>query len=156
MNFVDANPLASCTAGGNGRTVMMVANQTLPKDVKPIFQVHVKGSHRPDLDQFLVQPTKDKWAPTSVIRFSTPAQPNMRQINENFTVKLTASDTSGRVSDNKWNFQYVEHEKKRAEGTRGGGYGWQGGNGYGAANRGGYGGIGHGQKDCIFCGGILD
>ena len=58
MNFVDAHPLASCDAGGNGRTVLMVADQTIPKDVKPLFQVHVQGSHRPDLDHLLVQPTK--------------------------------------------------------------------------------------------------
>ena len=88
INFVDATPLASCDAGGNGRTVVMVANQTLPADVRPIFQVHVQGSHRPDLDQYLVQPTKDHWAPTSVIKIATPPQPNLRQINELFTVKL--------------------------------------------------------------------
>ena len=169
MDFADANPLASCTAGGNGRTVMMVANQTLPEDVKPIFQIHVQGNHRQDLDQFLVQPTKENWGPTSVIRFSTPAQPNLHEINENFTVKLTARDSSGTVSNNKWDFQYVQHKKKESEGNRSGGCGWQGGhgcnnNGYGADNRGGYrggygggyGGSGQGQRDCMFCGGLLD
>ena len=55
MNFVDAHPLASCDAGGKGRTVLMVADQTIPNDVKPLFQVHV---HRPDLDHLLVHPTK--------------------------------------------------------------------------------------------------
>ena len=72
MDFVDANPLATCTSGGNSRVVMMVANQSLPEDVIPIFQIHVHGSHRPDLDQFLVQPTKQGWGTSSVIRFTTP------------------------------------------------------------------------------------
>ena len=154
MNFVDATPLASCDAGGNGRTVVMVANQTLPADVRPIFQVHVQGSHRPDLDQYLVQPTKDHWAPTSVIKFATPPQPNLRQINELFTVKLTARDSSGKVSGNNWDFQYVKHKTQAAEEGIGG-WGWQGWKSdYGCGA--GFGGHGYGQTECMFCKGILD
>ena len=153
INFVDATPLASCDAGGNGRTVVMVANQTLPADVRPIFQVHVQGSHRPDLDQYLVQPTKDHWAPTSVIKFVTPPQPNLSQNNELFTVKLTARDSSGKVSRSNWDFQYVKHKTQSGRGE----WGWQGGksdshNGCGA----GFGGHGYGQKECLFCRGIFD
>eukprot|EP00090_Calanus_glacialis_P045552 TRINITY_DN8531_c0_g1_i1.p1 TRINITY_DN8531_c0_g1~~TRINITY_DN8531_c0_g1_i1.p1 ORF type:complete len:169 (-),score=40.36 TRINITY_DN8531_c0_g1_i1:52-558(-) len=161
MDFVDANPLATCTSGGNSRVVMMVANQSLPEDVIPIFQIHVHGSHRPDLDQFLVQPTKQGWGTSSVIRFTTPPQPNMNKISENFSIKLTARNGSGNVSNSKFDFEYVEHNKVEDGQKRGGGSGWQGGNNfnnncYGAPNTGGYGGMGQGRRDCLFCGHILD
>ena len=111
MNFVDAHPLASCEAGGNSRTVLMVSNQTIPEDVVPICQVFVQGTHRPDLDQFLVQPIKDSSVPTSAIKFSTPAQPNLGMIKEDFSVMLTAQDSSDKVCEDKWEFQYSRHKK---------------------------------------------
>jgi len=152
MNFADANPLASCTAGGNGRQIMMVAYDFLPEDVTPVFQIHTNGSHRPDLDQFLVQPTKERWGSASVIRFPSPAQPYLQQIREDFSVKLTAKDSSGRVSENKWDFDYVQHKKSGASPRTGGG--WQpANNGFGG---GGYQGTGQDRKDCFFCGRILD
>ena len=146
MDFADANPLASCTAGGNGRKVIMVSYHSLPEDVQPIFQIHVGGSHRPDLDQFLVQPTKENFNPSSVIQFSTPAQPNLNQINQNFTVKLTAQDSAGRVSNNKWDFQYAQHEEREADGQ-----GNCQGRGQGRVQ-----GNGQGQRECIFCRADLD
>ena len=156
MDFVDAAPLASCEAGGNGRTVVMVENTTIPGDVRPIFQVHVQGNHRPDLDQFLVQPSKDEWAPTSVIKFVTPPQPNLKQINELFKIKLTARDSSGKVSGSNWDFQYVKHKTKSAEGGRGG-WGWQGRKRDSQSDCGArHGGHGYGETECIFCRGILD
>ena len=109
IDFVDANPLVTCTTGGNSRLVLMVANQSLPEDAMPIFQIHVHGSHRPDLDQFLVQPTKQGWGTTSVLRFTTPPQPNLGQIKEHFDIKLTARDSSGNVSSTKFDFDYVPH-----------------------------------------------
>ena len=111
MNFVDVHPLATCEAGGNGRTVVMVSNQTIPEDVVPVFQVFVQGIHRQDLDQFLVQPIKESWAATSAIRFSTPAQPNLGLISEDFSVILTAKDSSDKVCENKWEFQYSRHRR---------------------------------------------
>jgi hypothetical protein len=143
MDFVDATPLASCDAGGNGRTVVMVANQTLPKDVRPLLQ----GSHRQDLDQYLVQPTKDHWAATSVIKFVTPPQPNLWKISELFTVKLTARDSSGKISRSNWNFIYVKHKTQASEEGRCG-WSWQGGkieSHYGCGT--GLGGHGYGQTE---------
>ena len=70
--LIDANPLASCTAGGNGRSIMMFSNQPIPNDVSPVFQVYVNGNHRPDLDRHLKQPVReqiDQW-PSSVMKFS--------------------------------------------------------------------------------------
>jgi hypothetical protein len=126
MNFVDAHPLASCDAGGNGRMVLMIADNNLPKDVKPIFQVHVQGTHKPELDKFLVQPEKMDISPRSVLKFATPPQPNIRQINEAFSVKLTARNSVGIQSTNMWTFIYNEH-KTKVEEKSGGGCGWQGG-----------------------------
>ena len=156
MDFVDANPLATCTSGGNSRVVMMVANQSLLEDVIPIFQIHVHGSHRPDLDQFLVQPTKQGWGTSSVIRFTTPPQPNLSKIYENFSIKLTARNGSGNVSSSKFDFEYVEHNKvEDGQKIREGG-GWQGGDSFNNNCYGGYGGTGQGRGDCMFCGGLLD
>ena len=118
MMFVDAHPLASCDAGGNGRTVVMISNLTLAEDVVPIFQLYVNGSHRPDLDQFLVQPTKESWSTTSAIRFSTPAQPNLVRIHGEFTVKLTAMDSSGQVCEEMWDFKYYPHKQNKTEQTQ--------------------------------------
>ena len=72
----------------------------------------MNGSHRSDLDQFLVQPTKESWSTTSAIRFSTPAQPNLGRISGEFTVKLTAMDSSGQVCEDMWDFKYYPHNKQ--------------------------------------------
>ena len=87
ITFVDAFPLASCTEGGNGRNIKMIANEEIPQDVFPIFHVYVNGSHRPDLDHFLVQPTKDTWPTSSVIRFPSPPQSHLKNIKESVMVK---------------------------------------------------------------------
>ena len=161
ITFVDAFPLASCTEGGNGRTIMMIANQAIPQDVLPIFHVYVNGSHRPDLDHILVQPTKDIWPTTSVIRFPSPPQPYLKNIREGFMIKLTAKNLAGEVSDSRWDFQYVEHKKKEEGDLSGAGYSGHTGaetyNGqYQPNERETNGGRGNAPPNCIFCGGILD
>ena len=88
---------------------MMISNQAIPQGVSPIFHVYLSGSHRPDLDHLLVQPTKDTWPTTSVIRFPSPPQPDLKNIKESVTIKLTAKNIAGEVSDSKWGFQYSGH-----------------------------------------------
>ena len=165
---MDAFPLSSCTAGGNGRTVFMFGNDHLKEDLTPVFQIHVHGTHRPDLDHYLVQPVKVEWAPVSVIQFHTPAQPYLRKISEQFEVKLTARDSSERFIGKVWDFEYVLHKRKAAEGKENCQYGnlgkeengedcWKGGMGW--DNKGTITDMdirGNRPRDCIFCGGILD
>ena len=148
MDFVDANPRASCTAGGNSRTVMMVANQTIPHDVVPVFQIHVQGGHRPDLDQYLVQPTKQAWGwgTSTVLRFTTPPQPFLGDIKETFSIKLTARDGAGNISNTSFDFQYHQHSRggEARDGQRWGSlYQTQSNNNYQI-------------RKCLFCSEILD
>ena len=139
MDFVDALPLASCTSGG--RDIRMISNTTLADDIVPIFQVLVSGSHRPDLDQFLVQPTRDKYSPGSVLKFSAPPQPRFGELDyggERVQIKLTATDGTGRASSCSWDFEYSKH------GVGGG------------AGQHGYQGAGGQQWGCMFCLGLVD
>ena len=60
-------------------------------------------------------------------------------------------------SSSKWDFQYVEHKKKESEDNISSGCCCkEDNNGYGAGNSGGYGGSSQGNRDCMFCGDIID
>ena len=109
VTIVDAHPLASCTQGGGARSVAMVADQTLPHDMMPVFQIYVQGTHRPDLEQFLVQPSKQNTGASSVIQFQTQAQPRIPLITEVFTVKLTTRDSRDNLSSDKFDFMHFQH-----------------------------------------------
>ena len=115
VTIVDAHPLASCTQGGGARSVAMVADQTLPHDIMPVFQIYVQGTHRPDLEQFLVQPSKQSIGASTVIQFQTPAQPRLALIREEFTVKLTTRDSKGVVGREKFDFMYFQHSSSETQ-----------------------------------------
>eukprot|EP00092_Neocalanus_flemingeri_P013332 GFUD01014373.1.p1 GENE.GFUD01014373.1~~GFUD01014373.1.p1 ORF type:complete len:720 (+),score=156.72 GFUD01014373.1:162-2321(+) len=112
MDFYDATPHKSCIRGG--RKIIMVSEYNLAKDVSPIFEVYDDfGEPRPELDQFLSQPTDFNRRNQTII-FITPPQPRLHEITENlnnWTIKLLAKRKGDGYKSNKmFNFRYIDHE----------------------------------------------
>ena len=114
MDFYDATPHKSCVKGG--RKIIMVSEYNLAKDVSPVFQVYDEFDvHRPELDEFLVQPNKTEFnLKNQTIIFITPEQPRLLEIRNNmsnYNIKLLAKRKGDGYTSNKmFNFRYIEHE----------------------------------------------
>ena len=119
MDFYDATPHKSCVKGG--RKVIMVSEYNLDKKVSPIFQIYDQyDQHHPELDDLLIQPNKDEFnLKNQTIIFITPAQPRLREIQEqltNYKIKLLGKrgdgvvEGDGYTSNKMFNFRYIDHE----------------------------------------------
>jgi len=120
MDFIDAHPLLSCVKGN--RTIMMVSEYSLSKDVVPIFQIftidpiHQSEVHRVDLDHFLVQPEEVKEDSCIEVMdvhiiFRSPAQPRLELVTEPFAIKLAVKrNGDSNICSKKFNFKYIEHK----------------------------------------------
>jgi len=119
MDFYDATPHKSCVKGG--RKVIMVSEYNLDKKVSPIFQIYDQyDQHHPELDDLLIQPNKDQFnLKNQTIIFITPAQPRLREIQEqltNYKIKLLGKrgdgvvEGDGYTSNKMFNFRYIDHE----------------------------------------------
>jgi len=112
MDFYDATPHKSCDKGG--RKIIMVSEYNLDKKVVPIFQVYDEfEEHHPDLDVFLIQPSKFSLKNQTIV-FITPPQPRLQDIRtnlSNFSIKLLAKrGGDGYTSNKTFNFTYLDHK----------------------------------------------
>merc|ERR1719320_1103906 len=108
LDLADANPLRSCMQGG--RKIIIVSEQNLPKDVKPIFQIWSGDIERSDLEKYIAQPSDIKVKPGAII-FLTPPQPQLPNIDcKNLSLTLAVRRTKdGHISAKKFPFHYIPH-----------------------------------------------
>jgi len=110
LDLADASPLKSCDTGG--RKIIIVSEQKLPQDVKPIFQLWSGDTERKDLEQYISQPSEsDIKVRLDSIIFLTPPQPLLARLDsKDLTLKLAVKRTEdGHVSHKKFIFQYEQH-----------------------------------------------
>ena len=109
LELADASPLSSCVNGG--RKIMIVSDQTLPKDVEPIFQIWSEETQMKDLEKCLTQPYYFQVRNESIILL-TPPQGNLNGVNwNNLTLKLAVRRIEdNHISNNKFTFKYVPHD----------------------------------------------
>ena len=114
MDFVDAGPLRSCIKGK--RLVVVASEYILSKDIVPVFQVFTQDNNqdlvqRSDLEERIQQPDSVEIRNTAII-FSTPPQPLLHSITENFTLKLAIKrQGDGYICSKKFDFTYEPHSE---------------------------------------------
>eukprot|EP00092_Neocalanus_flemingeri_P000917 GFUD01000975.1.p1 GENE.GFUD01000975.1~~GFUD01000975.1.p1 ORF type:complete len:614 (+),score=118.37 GFUD01000975.1:269-2110(+) len=108
LELTDASPLKSCTNGG--RKSIIVSEQTLPKDVEPIFEIWSGDTQMIDLEKNLVQPIDFQIRQDSII-FLTPCQDRFSGMDwTNLTMKLAVRRIGDKhISNKKFAFRYVPH-----------------------------------------------
>ena len=102
---------------------MMTGDYQLADDVVPRFEVYdADGNHRPDVDDFIMQPIKSP--STMVIKnttiiFLSPAQPDLEEIKlkiGNFSLKLVAYRQRDALTSNAFAFEYSDSCDHRMDG----------------------------------------
>ena len=121
MDIWDCWPRKSSPSGG--RKVMMISEYDLADDVVPRFEVYDSdNNHRPDVDDFVMQPIK---SPTTMaikntaIIFLTPAQPHLEEIQPkigNFSLKLVAYRRRDGMTSKAFAFEYTDSCDHRMDG----------------------------------------
>jgi len=111
LDLVDATPLKTCMEGG--RKSVIVSEQTLPKDVQPIFQIWQGDIQRNDLEGYLNQPHDVQVRQNSII-FIAPPQYSLNGIDwTKFTLKLAVRRHSDKyISTKNFTFRYVPHRSQ--------------------------------------------
>ena len=114
MDFVDAHPLSSCSRGG--RTVMLLSEYNLAKDIGPVFLVYTPNSNtgedeeRQDLEHLLVQPSDIEVRNTQVL-FKTPAQTRLAELPWPHKLKLAVRRSGdGHLSGQRFDWNFQEHQ----------------------------------------------
>jgi len=108
LDLADASPLKTCMQGG--RKVIIVSEQNLPKDVKPIFQIWSGDRERTDLEKYITQPSEIQVRADSIL-FLTPPQLQLPNIDcKNLTLTLAVRRIEdGHISQKKFPFHYAHH-----------------------------------------------
>ena len=82
----------SCVMGGK-KVLMRLCEESEDVDLVPVFKVYVAGSARPELERFIIQPSRERGSTTWLI-FFTPSQPFISNLPEDARIKLTVMVTA--------------------------------------------------------------
>ena len=87
MILEEVSEKESCIMGGK-KVLMRLCEESESQEIFPVFKVYVNGVCRPDLERYIVQPNRERGGTTWII-FYSPPQPNLYNLPENATIKLT-------------------------------------------------------------------